>query len=470
MTERREADVVVIGAGLAGLSAARTLVQAGVEPVVVEARDRVGGRVVNESIGNGKIVEMGGQWMGPGQKELATLAQELGIGTFPTYDTGQRLIDRDGKVRRYSGVIPPVSIFALIELGIMRWLLNAAARNVSPEAPWDSAHAVEWDGQTLGTWLRGKLHTRDAKAVMETAVGSIWAAEPQDLNLLQALAYTCAAGGFNPLTATKGGLQQDRFIGGSGLIAERMASELAERVVLGAPVRAITERAGRLEVDAGGSVRIEARFAIIAVPPTLAARIRFDPALPGIRDQALQRLPMGSVIKVIAIYDEPFWREQSLSGQAVIMQGPLGSTFDDSPPEGSPGVLLAFSPGARSWEFARLSTAERKQLVIEEFVRLFGSQAARPVEYLEKDWTADPWTRGCYFGLATAGSITGPLRTLRDPVGRLHWAGSETGLQFYGGMNGAVGSGQRAAHEVINRLRTEPGVPPPPSVEPMPTA
>jgi len=175
------------------------------------------------------------------------------------------------------------------------------------------------------------------------------------------------------------------------------------------------------------------------------------------------------VIKVVAIYEKPFWRERNLNGQAVIMQGPLASTFDDSPPEGSPGVLLAFSPGARSWEFAKLSTDERKRIVIEEFVRLFGSQAARPLEYLEKDWTADPWTRGCYFGLAAAGSITGPLRTLREPVGRLHWAGSETALQFYGGMNGAVGSGQRAAREVITRLRSEPGVPPPPTVEPMPT-
>jgi len=469
VAERRDADVVVVGAGLAGLSAARTLVKAGVDTVVVEARDRVGGRVVNASIGGGEIVEMGGQWMGPGQTDLATLAEELGIGTFPTYNTGQRLIDRSGNVRSYSGLIPPVSILALIELGIMRWRLNATARNVPPDAPWDSAHAVEWDGQTLGTWLQGKLHTRDAKAVMETAVGSIWAAEPQDLNLLQALAYTCAAGGFDALSETTGGLQQDRFVGGSALIAERIASELAGRVVLSAPVGAITDRAGRVDVDAAGSVRVEARFAIIAVPPSLAARIHFEPALPGIRDQALQRLPMGSVIKVVAIYEKPFWRERNLNGQAVIMQGPLASTFDDSPPEGSPGVLLAFSPGARSWEFAKLSTDERKRIVIEEFVRLFGSQAARPLEYLEKDWTADPWTRGCYFGLAAAGSITGPLRTLREPVGRLHWAGSETALQFYGGMNGAVGSGQRAAREVITRLRSEPGVPPPPTVEPMPT-
>jgi monoamine oxidase len=468
VAERREADVVVVGAGLAGLSAAWTLVQAGIETVVLEARDRVGGRVANESIGGDRIVEMGGQWMGPGQTELAALAQELGIGTFPTYDTGERLIDRDGNVRRYTGLIPPVSIFALIELGIMRWRLNATARKVSPEAPWESAHAVEWDGQTLGTWLRYRLPSRDAKAVMETAVGSIWAAEPQDLNLLQALAYTCAAGGFNALTGTTGGLQQDRFIGGSALIAERIASELAGRVVLAAPVRSVTDRAERVDVDAAGSVRVEARFAILAVPPSLAARIHFDPALPGIRDQALQRLPMGSVIKVIAVYDEPFWRGRGLSGQAVIMKGPLASTFDNSPSEGSPGVLLAFSPGARSWEFAKLSTAERRKIVIDEFVRLFGSEAARPLEYLEKDWTADPWTRGCYFGLAAPGSITGPLLTLREPVGRLHWAGSETALRFYGGMNGAVGSGQRAAQEVIHRLQSEPDLPPPPTAEPMP--
>lgn len=456
VAERREADVVIVGAGLAGLSAARALVQAGVEVVVVEARDRVGGRVLNAPIGAGRIVEMGGQWMGARQPEIAKLAHELGIGTFRTYNAGKRLIDRNGNVRSYTGRVPPVSVLALIELGIIRWMLNRAARKVSVGSPWDSAHATLWDGHTLGTWLHTRLHTRDAKAVMETAVASIWAAEPQDVNFLQALAYIRAAGGFDALTSeTTGGLQQDRFVGGSALIAERVATELGERVVLGAPVRTIMDRAGRLDVDAG-SVRVEARRGIVAIPPSLAARIHFDPSLPGIRDQALQRLPMGSVIKIVAIYERPFWREQGLSGQAVIMSGPLAATFDNSPPDGSPGVLLAFSPGARGWEFAQLSIAERQKIVIEEFVRLFGSAAGRPLDYQEKDWTADPWTRGCYFGLAAAGSITGPLRALREPVGRIHWAGSETALQYYGQMNGAVASGQRAAHEVITALEAEP--------------
>ena len=451
MAVRREADVVVVGAGLAGLTAARALQRAGLEPALLEARDRVGGRVVNEPLGDGKVVEMGGQWFGPTHARLAALAAELNVGSFPTYDRGARLLDLDGRVRRHRGSIPPLSPHALIEAGFARWLLDRHARSVPASSPWDAPRAGEWDGQTLGSLLGRTTHAHQARAVLDIAVESLWGADPREVNLLQALAYVSTGGSFEALGATRGGFQQDRIVGGSARLAYRLAAELGDRVVPHAAVEAIVASGGGVEARAGGA-RVRARRAIVAVPPALAARIRFEPSLPPLRDQALQRLPMASVTKVAAIYDRPFWRERGLSGRALSDRGPIASTFDNSPPDGQPGVLIGFVPGRRSRDLSRQPSDERRRIVLEELTRLFGQDAATPVAYLEKDWSADPWTRGCYFGLAAPGSITGPLRELRDPVGLIHWAGAETTFESYGGMDGAVISGERAAAEAVSAI------------------
>ena len=340
-----DCDVVVVGAGLAGLTAARELTAAGLEVRVLEARDRVGGRTLNHSVGERPedVVELGGQWVGPTQLEVLALAEDLGLATYPDPREGKNLFEADlGKVKRYSGTIPMLGPLVMADYGRADLRLKRLIKRVSAEAPWEARNAEELDEQTFATWIRRAARTRTAREALATACRAVFSVEPADVSLLHVLFYAASSGGWDDLLDTEGGAQQDRIVGGSQLISLRMAEELGDRVQLSAPVRAIrTDDEG---VTAG---EVRARRAIVAVPPALAGRLVYDPPLPAPRDQLTQRMPMGSVIKCMAIYDEPFWREDGLSGQATSLPGPAQVIFDNTPANGSPGVLLALPRGPR---------------------------------------------------------------------------------------------------------------------------
>ncbi len=282
MTEPRtyDADVVVVGAGLAGLVAARELTARGASTVVLEARDRVGGRVLNHELGDGKVVEVGGQWTGPTQDRLAALARELGVETFPTYDVGDSVIEYRGRLRRYEGTIPRINPVVLLDVEQAQRRLNRLATRVPLEAPWDAPGAERLDGQTAATWLRRNLATRAGRLLLELGIKAVWAAQPEDLSLLHVLFYVHSAGSLQMLFDTDGGAQQDRFAGGSQLLALRMAEELGERVVLGAPARRVEYGPDGVTVHADGA-HVRGRRAILAIAPTLAGRIAYDPPLSG---------------------------------------------------------------------------------------------------------------------------------------------------------------------------------------------
>jgi monoamine oxidase len=480
MTEQLEADVAIVGAGLAGLVAARQLVAAGKRPLVVEARDRVGGRLLNEEIGDGKVVEVGGQWIGPTQERLAALAADLGVGTFPTHDEGRHLIEIDGKVASFSGALTDarpglvlelsraISPLALADFEQARGRLDRMAREVPLEEPWMAPRAAEWDGQTFAIWVGRNTHSEGARRLFELATEAVWAAEPGDVSLLHVLFYTHSGGGFNSLVGTGGGAQQDRFHGGSQRLALLMAAELGdERLRLGAPVRlvehgemGVTIHAGRICHPGGyksapsenDGLVVSARRAIVAIPPTLAGRVAYDPPLPARRDQLTQRMPQGTVIKTMAIYERPFWRKQGLSGQATSDTGPARVVFDNSPPDGSPGVLLGFLEGRLARQWGARDAGERREAILAGHARLFGERAARPERFIERVWAEEEWTRGCYGCLMTTGGWTEYGRALRAPIGPIHWAGAETATVWNGYMDGAVQSGERAATEVLSDL------------------
>jgi monoamine oxidase len=285
---------------------------------------------------------------------------------------------------------------------------------------------------------------------------AVWAAEPRDLSLLHVLFYVRSAGGsFDDLVGTDGGAQDRRFVGGSQRIALALAAELGDRVVLSAPVRRIAWDDDGATVQADGH-ELRARRAIVALPPTLTARIAYEPGLPGHRDQLTQRMPQGTVWKCMAIFDRPFWRDEGLTGQAIGDAGPVRTTFDNSPPDGSPGILLAFLEGEFARQAGLLDPATRRARVLESLGQLFGERARAPEHYVERSWAEEEWTRGCYGCYMPTGAWTSYGSALRAPVGPIHWAGAETATIWSGYMDGAVRSGERAAAEAVRALERAP--------------
>lgn len=448
-------DVVVVGAGFAGLQAASSLTSRGVDVIVVEARDRVGGRVCTETTPSGAVIDLGGQWIGPGQARLQALADRFGVATFPTYTTGQAIEVRDGKHSTYAGLVPTSDPSAAAE-GIETILdLDLAAQDVPLAAPWETPEALVLDDQTLGSWLAAHLESPAARVMLDTAAKGVFGAEPGEMSLLFALFYLRSGGGLMNLARTTGGAQERRFDGGAQQLALRLAEDLGHRVMLSSPVRAI-DTSGELAVVSvsapGGPRSLRARRVVVAMAPALSARIAWSPILPPMREHLSMRAPMGAVIKVHAVYDRPFWRDEGLNGQLVADEGLLRLTFDDSPQDASHGVLVGFVAGRECHEAERMDAAQRSKRIVEDLVRAYGPSAGKPVEVHEQRWCTEPFTLGGPVAIFGPGLLTSCGPALREPLGKVHWAGTETALEWCGYIDGALSSGERAAAEVAEAL------------------
>lgn len=452
--------VVVVGAGLAGLAAAQALVDGGADVVVVEARDRVGGRTEGGVTRDGTPVELGGQWIGPTQNRMYRLVRELGLETFPTWNTGQHVVQLGGRTSRMGsrrGAVPRLNPFALADLAQGMARFERAAARIDLERPWQGDRVRDLDGQTFETWIRTHLRTPLGRAYFRIATEAVFSTESTDLSALHALFYARSGTDLETLLSVEGGAQQDRIVGGSIRIARAMADRLGDRVRLASPVRRIAHHGHGVQVHTAGDDGapgevLEADRVVVTLPPTLAGRLEYAPALPSWRDQLTQRLPAGSVIKLHAVYDEPFWRADGLTGQAASDVGPVKVTFDNSPPEGRPGVLTGFMEANDGRVWARRTEAERRDAALACFARYFGPRALDPVEYLERDWMAEEFSRGCYGAHFTPGVWTAYGPALREPVGRIHWAGAECAPVWNGYMEGAVRSGESAAGDVLALL------------------
>jgi monoamine oxidase len=455
---RRKVDVAVVGAGLAGLTAAQRLSRTRVEVCLLEARDRVGGRLLNHRVQPGVIAELGGQYVGPTQNRVLALADSLGVDTFPTYNEGDNVLVLSGRRSRYPadpGLSPDPEFQEAILTAIAK--LDPMAAEVPVGAPWKAPRAEEWDAITFETWKQQNLTTQGSRKLFDIACEGVWGVEPRQMSLLYALAYIAGAGNedtpgsFVRLVITPGGAQESRFVGGSQRIAQLLARRLGDRVVLSSPVRSIEQGRGRVIVTSDRVV-VEADQVVVAVPPAVARRIDFTPALPRAKRKVLESLVPGRLIKWQAVYDEPFWRDQGLSGQAVSEVGPANTTFDNTPPSGSPGILFGFVGGGEARRFAKLSRRDRREAVLGNFVQLFGAAAADPRASFDLNWASEEWTRGCPVGHAGTGALSRYGPALRKRTGRIHWAGTETADYWNGYMDGAVRSGRRATTQALAGL------------------
>ncbi len=449
MSTTETLDDCVIGAGVSGLRAAQRLSAQGRRVRLLEARDRVGGRTEGGEL-CGEAVDVGGQWIGPTQHTAVALCEELGLALYPQFADGQRLMEIHGRLRAYRGTVPRMSLLGLLDADRAIRRVDRMAATLDPVRPWASTHAAEWDRITVAQWLQQSMYTRGGRTLVDILTRAILTCEAHEVSMLGFLSYIAGAGKVEDLAEVHGdGAQKYKVKGGAFQIAQRLAERLPPGTLhLNTPVHAITQ------TDRGVVVRhaqgeLQARRVIVALPPALAARIHFDASLPAARLQLHSRMPMGSVIKALIAYERPFWKDRGLSGEVISDQGPFGPVLDATPPGSPHGFLVGFFDGAHSRRLAGQPTEVRRDACIASLTRYFGDAAAQPIGYLDKDWISDPWSQGCYVGVPSPGALSACGHALRDPCGRIHWAGTETASRWLGYIDGAISAGERAADEVM---------------------
>ncbi|MEZ0341134.1 flavin monoamine oxidase family protein [Mycobacterium sp. pV006] len=440
--------VVVVGAGFAGLTAARELTRLGHDVVVLEGRDRVGGRSYTVELA-GVPVDLGATFVGPTQDAVLELADELGCERVPTYGQGRNLIRWRGRVRRYRSTVPRLSVLELLDVSRIQWRFERICRKVSVSRPWTSPGAAQLDDISLDRWLKSVYAGASARDLMAIMSRVTWGAEPEEVSLLHAVRYVKAAGGLGRMLDVEGGAQQDRFPAGTQQIALRMAEQLGDRVRLGAPVRRITTGTDHSVTVATDTETFPADAVVVAVPPAHRAHIEFDPPLPAGYDELVRNWPQGRLSKAYAAYDTPFWRRDGFSGEALSDEGPVFITFDVSPGDDGPGVLLGFTD-ART--FDPLPSDRRREVALAGFAELYGEAALRPIDYLDHCWGTEDFAPGGPTAAVPPGAWTQHGPWLCAPVNGIHWAGTETAEVWTGFLDGAVRSGRRAAADVDQEL------------------
>lgn len=479
-------DVVVIGAGAAGLTAANDLRTAGLSVVVLEARDRVGGRLWTDVV-DGAMLELGGQWVSPDQTALIDTVADLGLETYSRYREGDSVyVGPDGDAKRFTGEMFPVAPETEKVIDDITARLDGMVAEIDPDKPWEHPNAAEWDKISWDAWLREQTDDDEAVRNLAFATGSAMLTKPtHTFSLLQSLLMAASAGSYSNLVDADFILDK-RVAGGLQQVPELLAERLGDDVILNQPVRRIVWgaasatpaspadaatgqrvadlRALTARVDAAKSstdgvtviadgVTVRARFAVLALAPVLYSRISFEPPLPRVQHQMHQHISMGFVIKVHAVYETPFWRDKGLSGTAFSPYELVHEAYDNTNHGDERGTLVGFVSDQNADDVFRLSAEERRERILESLSHYYGPEAKNPVVYYESDWGAEEWTRGAYAASFDMGGLHRYGADLREPVGAIHLACSDMAGAGYQHVDGAIRQGHRAADEILERTR-----------------
>ncbi|MFD3439515.1 flavin monoamine oxidase family protein [Streptomyces sp. NPDC058685] len=436
-------DVIVLGAGLAGLAAARDLAAGGADVLVVEARDRVGGRVEQTRLPDGRLVQLGGEVVGRAHTAYLALAAELGLTLTPSYVAEPGAMAR-ATPEGVSAGDPPHWFTGGDDTCHRRVTaaFTALARTVDPDDPWSHPEAAALDRLSVADWLRGEGASPGVVRLWEIGQLALASGSYERTSLLAALRKNAAVPGSGD------GDHYDyedweglRVAEGSATVALRMAEALGERIRLGAPVASVTVEPGRVEVGLAGGETLTAGAVVSALPVGPLRSVTVS----GVSDErmaSLHRQRQAVAAKFTAAYDKPFWRGRDLNGLSEC-EGVLGSTWPQSE-----GILSALIPPERYGVLLGMPSHTREHELLGDIARLYGDEAHRPVAAYLRLWGTDPWTQG-YVTQWTPGDVTGvgPLHATHEPP--FYVCGSDQWVAGY--MEGAVRTGRAAAKEALRR-------------------